>query len=165
MGKKKLPSFASDAINLDFFDDTTNNVLLNSVSQTADEIEKTQTSSKSSEQSKLVDKDIENTEEKDKRENDHDKQVPQGIQKQEWKTTKVKRKKEQDPENVDAFIEFIANTRSRKDTQPVRITRKNYMRINNLKETLGGSLSIPEIINHILDMYLNMVEKKLEESL
>ena len=64
--------------------------------------------------------------------------------------------------NFKKLEEFLTSGQDRKDTIPVRITRRNYNRLMAVKKHIGGSRSIPQSIDYILDVYLAEVEKYMD---
>lgn len=64
--------------------------------------------------------------------------------------------------NFKKLEEFLTSGQDRKNTIPVRITRRNYNRLMAVKKHIGGSRSIPQSIDYILDVYLAEVEKYID---
>lgn len=64
--------------------------------------------------------------------------------------------------NFKKLEEFLISGQDRKNTIPVRITRRNYDRLVSVKKHIGGSRSIPQSIDYILDVYLAEIEKYIK---
>lgn len=138
--KKELPKFSED-IPTDFFGESTGgNVLLDSLNRGRRDIDE------------LHEAQEKNTE----AEND----IPA-----EHRLTEKNTGEELTEQNdlTSGFIAFISDTKRRRDTTPVRILRENYDRIVRLREIAGGDRSVPELVDWILKMYLDIVDKEINQ--
>lgn len=137
--KKELPKFSED-IPTDFFGESIGgNVLLDSLNRGRRDINE-----------------LHEAQEKNSEENDI------SIEQR----TPGKNTEEESTEQNDltsGFIAFISDTKRRRDTTPVRILRENYDRIVRLRESAGGDRSVPELVDWILKMYLDIVDKEINQ--
>lgn len=134
MKKKEIPVFNPNSFDSDFFNPSNDGTLMDSVDKASREIIASQSSLEPS---------GEKPEKRQPRISSKSKSVP-----------------EDDNDEHEDFISFLAG-QNRRDTVPVRILRTNYEKIVTLRNSVGGSRSIPEIVDKILEMYLSGIEKQL----
>lgn len=166
-GKKQLPKFDPKNLTTDYFS-SSSNVILESVSKSAEEITALHEKEEKSQLEEVITDEQPEPEDKiqpsilDKKKESRGEGAVKAniVPKKPGSSRKIKEKKN---DNED-FLYFLAEGRSRRNTQPVRIKKQNYDRIIELRDYMGGSKSIPEIVDKILEMYLDQVEKQMERS-
>ena len=71
---------------------------------------------------------------------------------------------ENDTSMTGDFIKLLQESKDRRNTKPVRIKMSNYEKILELRTMSGGTRSVPELVDWILEMYLKLVDEQLNST-
>ena len=96
--------------------------------------------------------------------------VPKEVKPKEKQQNKTKlgdrvgEESEKDTSLTGDFIKLLQESKDRRNTKPVRIKMSNYEKILELRNMSGGTRSVPELVDWVLEMYLKLVDEQLNNN-